>query len=198
MKILNSLLLSLFTIALVSTFLTSCEKNVSVETLNEEALEQKVLNPEVAASIKDVDLLPKEAFDSAPTYLPTDVEIEEMRINQRSNSTDCEDLVDVVCYIPFTYYHNGTCEWAIGHSADWNVGYGCCPESNWTWYNMQKKRANGNFTTEHSGLKYGDYSRFTPEFNLTSGEYLSAIFAWNQCTGNWDLMVEWGPQTPCN
>lgn len=196
----NSLLLSIFAVALISSFLTSCEKNESIDVLNNEVLNHEVLNQKVASAIEDIDLLPSQAFDNIPTYLPTETEIGEMRLNSRANTTSVNASISQYIIATETWdVINGlyVCNPIIEHNADWDPSYGTCAPSNWTWYNVQKRRANGNFTTESSGLKYGDYQRFSPN-NLSSGEYISAIFAWNKCQKKWTLEATMGPYiAPC-
>jgi len=193
MKILKikSLLLSLFAIALISTFLTSCENNDIIDAVSQEVLNQKEIDPEVAAAIKDIDLLSDEAFASIPTYLPTDTEIKEMSLKARASSTSVESSIYLAAsdqYVGGVY----TCFNQIYHFTDWNPAYGNCTPSNWTWYNVQKKRSNGKYTTEFSGLLDGNYYGFTPN-NISNGEYISAIFAWNQCQGKWTLEASMSP-----
>jgi len=186
---LKSLLFSLFAVALISAFLTSCEKSEVVDAVNQEVLSQKVINPEVAAAIENIDLLSKEELESLPTHLPTEAEIEEMTMNFRAKATSVD------CYIGTISHNWPSCGVDITHSATWNTSGSCAP-SYWTWYNVQKKRGNCNFTTEYSGLKQGNYTFFTPA-RLGSGIYLSAIFAWNGCQGKWTLEAEKTPFSIC-
>lgn len=189
MKILKlkSLIYSLFAVALVSVFLTSCERNEVVDNINQEVLSLKI-NPEVAAAIEDINLLTKEELDNVPTHLPTGEEIEELTVNFRN--------VAPFCWVN-RQVGGPPCGFGIQHNADWDLYTGNCP-SNWTWVNLQKRRANGNFTTEWSGLKKGDYNYFSPVTNLNSGEYLTAIFAWNHCQQKWTMEASVDPWAPCD
>jgi len=186
----KSLLISLFAIALISSFLTSCEKNEAIDAVNQEILSQKVLNPEVADAIENIDQLPDEAFKNAPSYLPTEVEIKQKKVTARSSSTSVD------CRI-FVAAGGDPCGFSFSHSTDWDSSFGSCSPSNYTWINLLRKRADGNFTTEWSGIKYGDYDFFNP-VSLSTGEYISNIYAWNQCEAKWTLETSTIPYSPCD
>lgn len=186
---LKSLLKSLLTVVLISVMLTSCEKNTPVNELNIEGLNQKVVD-----EIKDIHLIPEEAFDSLPTYLPTNEASENATISSRANTTSVRCQINPVVE-PFT---SQGCVDVIFLTADWDPSFGSCPPSNWTWYNIQKKRGNGQFTTQFSGVLYGDYLLYDFSF-LSPGQYKAALYGWNQCQGKWTLEASVAPySTSCD